>query len=146
MEFRAARLLFALPAAMQVRLSGRAPVVVDDCVLDPQMQLLLALRDRWRGAPVSELTPDIARRAFRHDTATIAGPPIAVGAVEDLCSRLTTAPSPRAIITPAAAACARCWSITTAAASCSATSTATMACAGGSVVTPTYTCFRSTIV
>jgi acetyl esterase len=84
LEFRAARLLFSLPAAMQVRLSGRAPVVVDDCVLDPQMQLLLALRDRWRGAPVSELTPEIARRAFRHDTATIAGPPIAVGAVEDL--------------------------------------------------------------
>ena len=42
-EFRAARLLFSLPAAVQVRLSGRPPVVVDDCALHPQMQLLLAL-------------------------------------------------------------------------------------------------------
>jgi acetyl esterase len=83
-EFRAARLLFSLPAALQVRLSGRPLVVVDGCALHPQMQLLLALRDRWRGAALAELTPDGCRRDFRNDTATIAGRPIPVGAVSDL--------------------------------------------------------------
>lgn len=83
-EFRAARLLFALPAALQVRLSRRPPVVVGDCALHPQMQLLLTLRDLWRGAPIAALTPEDARRSFSHDTATIAGRPIAVGAVADV--------------------------------------------------------------
>jgi len=83
-EFRAARLLFSLPAALQVRLSGRPPVVVGDCTLHPQMQLLLALRDRWRGAVIAELTPEVARANFRKDTATIGGRPIAVGDVADL--------------------------------------------------------------
>ena len=83
-EFRAARLLFSLPAALQVRLSGRPPVVIDGCALHPQMQLLLALRDRWRGAATAELTPEIARANFRDDTATIAGCPIAVGDVADV--------------------------------------------------------------
>ena len=83
-EFRAARLLFSLPAAVQVRLSGRPPVVIDGCALHPQMQLLLALTALWRGAPISELTPAMARRKFRDDTATIAGRPIAVGAVADI--------------------------------------------------------------
>ncbi len=70
-EFRAARLLFSLPAAVQLRLSGRPPMVVEDCALHPQMQLLLALRDLWRGPAIPELTPEIARQNFRHDTATI---------------------------------------------------------------------------
>ncbi len=83
-EFRAARLLFSLPAALQVRLSRRPPVVVGDCALHPQMQLLLALRDLWRGAAIAELTPEIARANFRNDTATIAGRPIAVGDVADV--------------------------------------------------------------
>jgi len=83
-EFRAARLLFSLPAAVQVRLSGRPPVVVDDCRLHPQMQLLLALRNRWRGPSIAEQPLDAARANFRNDTATIAGRPIAVGAVTDL--------------------------------------------------------------
>ena len=83
-EFRAARLLFALPAAVQVRLSGRPPVVVDDCALHPQMQLLLALRDLWRGAPMAELTPEIARMNFRNDTVAIAGQPITVGDIADI--------------------------------------------------------------
>lgn len=83
-EFAAARWLFSLPGTLQVRLSGRPPVVIDGCALDPQMQLLLALRNLWRGAPIAELTPEIARRNFRLDTAIIAGPPIEVGAVRDL--------------------------------------------------------------
>src|SRR5262245_45618040 len=83
-EFRAARLLFSLPAALQVRLSGRPPVVVGDCALHPQMQLLLALRDLWRGAALAELTPEIARANFCNDTTTIAGRAIAVGDVADL--------------------------------------------------------------
>ena len=83
-EFRAARLLFSLPAAVQLKLSRRPPVVVDGCALHPQMQLLLALRDLWRGAAIAELTPEIARANFRNDTATIYGRPIAVGAITDL--------------------------------------------------------------
>ena len=83
-EFRAARLLFSLPAAVQVRLSGRPPVVVDDCALHPQMQLLLALRNLWRGPSIAEQPLDEARANFRNDTATIAGRPIAVGAVTDI--------------------------------------------------------------
>jgi len=83
-EFRAARLLFSLPAAVQVRLSGRPPVVVDDCALHPQMQLLLALRNLWRGPSISEQPLDAARANFCNDTATIAGRPIAVGAVTDI--------------------------------------------------------------
>jgi acetyl esterase len=83
-EFRAARLLFSLPAAVQVRLSGRPPVVVDDCTLHPQMQLLLALRNLWRGPSITEQTPDAARANFRNDTATIAGRPIAIGSVTDI--------------------------------------------------------------
>jgi acetyl esterase len=83
-EFRAARMLFSLPAAVQLKLSRRPPVVVDGCTLHPQMQLLLALRDLWRGAAIAELTPEIARANFRNDTATIYGRPIAVGAITDL--------------------------------------------------------------
>jgi acetyl esterase len=84
LEFRAARLLFSLPAALQLRLSCRPPVVVEGAVLHPQMQLLIALRDLWHGPPIAALTPEIARANFRNDTATIAGPPIAVGAVTDI--------------------------------------------------------------
>jgi acetyl esterase len=83
-EFRAARMLFSLPAAVQLKLSRRPPVVIDGCTLHPQMQLLLALRDRWRGGAIAELTPEIARANFRNDTATIAGRPIAVGAITDM--------------------------------------------------------------
>jgi acetyl esterase len=83
-EFQAARLLLSLPAAVQIRLSGRPPVVIDGCALHPQMQLLLAVQGRWRGARPTELTPDLVRQAFRNDTATIAGWPIPVGAVTDL--------------------------------------------------------------
>jgi acetyl esterase/lipase len=84
LEFQAARLLFSLPAAVQLRLSGRRPVVVQDCTLHPQMQLLLALCGRWRDTAIAELTPETARRNFRNDTATIAGRPVAVGAVADI--------------------------------------------------------------
>jgi acetyl esterase len=84
LEFRAARLLFSLPATMQVRLSGQPPVVIDDCVLHPQMQLLLRLRNAWRSASDARPSPHDARQAFRDDTTTIAGPPIAVGAVSDI--------------------------------------------------------------
>jgi acetyl esterase len=83
-EFAAARLLFSLPAAVQLKLSRRPPVVIDGCTLHPQMQLLLALRDRWRGGAIAALTPEIARANFRNDAATIAGKPITVGAAVDI--------------------------------------------------------------
>jgi acetyl esterase/lipase len=76
--------LFSLPAAMQVRLSGQPPLVIADCVLHPQMQLLLRLRNALRSASDARPSPHDARQAFRDDTTTIAGPPIAVGAVSDI--------------------------------------------------------------
>lgn len=83
LEFRVARLLFALPAGFQVRLSGRPPVTVDGLSLHPQMQLLLALQARWRPT-TEERTVAALRAEFRDDAATIAGPTIPVGAVTDI--------------------------------------------------------------
>jgi acetyl esterase/lipase len=48
------------------------------------MQLLLRLRDAWRSTSDARPSPHDARQAFRHDTTTIAGPPIAVDAVSDI--------------------------------------------------------------
>jgi acetyl esterase len=48
------------------------------------MQLLLALRNLWRGPSISEQPIEAARANFRNDTATIAGRPIAVGSVADI--------------------------------------------------------------
>jgi len=83
-EFQVARLLFSLPAALQVRLSGRRPVVVDGCALDPQMQFLLALHTLLRHAPTVDRIAAEARQTLRMETLTIAGAPIAVGSVTDL--------------------------------------------------------------
>jgi acetyl esterase len=84
LEFRAARLMFSLPAQIQVRLSGRPPVVVDGSPLYPEMQLLLALQARWRPAQRSYRTAETSRLEFQHDAATIAGPPIPLGAINDI--------------------------------------------------------------
>ena len=84
LEFQAARLLFSLPDALQVRLSGRAPVVIDGLTLHPQMQLLLALKARWRGTQPSMHDPVEFREAAHRDALAIAGRRIAVGQVTDL--------------------------------------------------------------
>src|SRR5262247_2037088 len=83
LEFRAARWLFALPTGLQLWLSGRRPVVVENDVLNPQMQLLLALHAVLRGAVPAERIATQARQALRSETLTIAGTPITVGTVTD---------------------------------------------------------------
>jgi acetyl esterase len=84
LEFRAARWLFSLPPSLQLRLSGRPPVVVDGQTLHPQMQLLLALHAALRPAPLGDRTPVEARAALRRDALAVAGRPVAVAAVTDL--------------------------------------------------------------
>ena len=84
LEFRAARMVLALPAAVQVRLSGRPPVTIQGATLHPQMQLMLALHAALRPARPADRIAVEARAALRRETLAIAGPPIAVGAVSDL--------------------------------------------------------------
>ncbi|HEX9482295.1 MAG TPA: alpha/beta hydrolase [Solirubrobacteraceae bacterium] len=78
------RLLGALPPALQVRLSGKPPIVVEGDTLAPEIQLALAMLER-RGDPRPEtLTPNEAREARRRLSAIYAGRPPVVGSVRDL--------------------------------------------------------------
>jgi acetyl esterase len=83
-EVQVARLLFSLPAVLQVRLSGRPPVVIDGCALHPQMQLLLALYTMMRPSPLADRVASEARAELRREALAVAGRPLAVGAVSDL--------------------------------------------------------------
>jgi acetyl esterase len=80
----AARALDALPPAVQVRLSGRAPVNVDGETLAPEVQLALAMLERRREPAPETLSPAEARRRRRRLSAVYAGKPTPVGAVRDL--------------------------------------------------------------
>jgi acetyl esterase len=84
LSYRGARLLMALPPRLQLRLAGGAAIEVDGQTLLPEMQLLLALRDRMGALPMSALSPESARRAARREGLAFAGPPTAVGEVRDL--------------------------------------------------------------
>ena len=94
LQYRAARTLAALPPALQIRLSGKPPVVIDGDTLAAQTQLMLALLQR-RGEPALEtLGPTQARRARSELAAIYAGKPEAVASVTDL--ELDTHPRLRA--------------------------------------------------
>ncbi len=84
LEYRLMRTLSALPAALQVRLSGRPPVRVDGDTLAPETQLTLRLLERRRRRAPGELTPEQARALRRRMAAVYAGRPEPVGAVSDL--------------------------------------------------------------
>jgi acetyl esterase/lipase len=84
LQYRAARFFTTLPPRWQVRLSGRPPVCVDGLTLDPQLQVLLALRERRGGDDITVLTPERARAWARREAAAATGRPIPVGAVTDL--------------------------------------------------------------
>jgi acetyl esterase len=84
LRFRLARRLAGLPPRWQVRLSGGRPIVRDGLTLDPQMQMLLALRNRVVTVPLTELAPADARERVRRESAATAGPRIPVGAVTDI--------------------------------------------------------------
>lgn len=78
--------LARLPGRAQVALSGERPVIVDGQTLDPQFQLVRALRRR-RGL-IGLTTPEIdfalARRRFTREATVFAGPPTRVHATRDL--------------------------------------------------------------
>jgi acetyl esterase len=81
-RYAAARWLLKLPPSWQVRLGGGRPVTVDGGILDPGIQLLLALR-RYSDPRLPSLSPEAARRRIRAEAAAVAAPPVPVGAVTD---------------------------------------------------------------
>ncbi|HEX6674325.1 MAG TPA: alpha/beta hydrolase [Actinomycetes bacterium] len=84
LQYRAVRGLAALPPAWRRRLAGGRPVTRDGLTLDPELQLLLALRRRRHRRPLETLTPPAARRRIRREAAAATGRPLPVGAVTEL--------------------------------------------------------------
>ncbi len=85
-ETAVAERLARLPRRVQRRLSGRPPIIIDGQRLEPDVQLMLALRERI-GEPVwdASLTPERARALTREEAALARGTRIVpVGGVEDL--------------------------------------------------------------
>jgi acetyl esterase len=76
--------LLALPLGLQVRLSGRGPVLLDGLVLDPSTQLVLALMARREQQPMHELDVEVARELRRGAASTFAPRGMRIGAVRDL--------------------------------------------------------------
>jgi len=83
-QFRLSRGLVALPPPWQLRLSGQPPVCRDGLTLDPQLQLLLALRERLGVPPVETLPPQQVRARVRQEARAATGRPIPVRSVTDL--------------------------------------------------------------
>lgn len=84
LEHRVARALLSLPPGLQLRLSGKPPVQRDGLTLNPEVQLLLTLRERMGAVAMSALPPAETRRRARRETRVHAGEPIHVGAVREL--------------------------------------------------------------
>jgi len=84
LAYRAAQLLCALPARLQVRLSGKPAVSLDGDTLAPDLQLTLAVLERPGKAPVETVSPKEARAERRRLAAVYAGRVTEVGAVRDL--------------------------------------------------------------
>jgi acetyl esterase len=83
-EFLSARALGALPAHVQVRLSGKTAVTADGDTLAADLQLALVLQER-RGWPKPETLPPAQARAERRRLAAVyAGKRDPVGSVRDL--------------------------------------------------------------
>lgn len=91
-QFWAACALATLPPQAQVLLSGKPPVTVDGQTLDPQIQLMLAMRDKLGRAPLPTLDVAGARARMRRDALVHAGPPIPVAAVRELAIEGATGP------------------------------------------------------
>jgi acetyl esterase len=86
LETIVAQRLGRLPPRVQRRLSGRPPIVIDGQRLEPDVQLMLALRERL-GEPVwdENLTVERARRLTREEAFLARGThTVPVGGVEDL--------------------------------------------------------------
>ena len=78
LELAVTRLLFRLPKAMLVALSGRRPVVIDGLTLDPEMQFLIAAREFRGGRPLHEGTPPEARMRMRDEAVRYSLPPLSL--------------------------------------------------------------------
>lgn len=83
-QHRVAQALAALPADVQVRMSGRRPVSIDGDTLAPDLQLMLSLMERRGVPPLETLSPPEARAMRRRLATVFAGTPVAVGSVEDV--------------------------------------------------------------
>lgn len=79
-----ARALGRLSPRALVRLSGRPPLEIDGQVLDPQLQLALAIRRRRGARGLVEPSIEAGRRRYRRDMVVHRGPKTAVGAVREL--------------------------------------------------------------
>ena len=84
LEASAARVLLSLPRPLLTALSLKKPIVIEGDRLDPEMQLVLALRERHGRKGFNEMTPEEARRAARREAFVHSGPPIEVGKVGDI--------------------------------------------------------------
>jgi acetyl esterase len=84
LEHRVARTLMHLPPALLVRLSGRPQVVHEGLTLHPEVQFLLALRERMGAVALSALPPEQGRRLLRREALVHVGEPVEVGAVREL--------------------------------------------------------------
>ncbi|HWT00757.1 MAG TPA: alpha/beta hydrolase fold domain-containing protein, partial [Pyrinomonadaceae bacterium] len=78
-----ARALRRLPVWLQLRLSGRPAVVIDDQQLDPHVQLLLSIHLKRRRQGLCHPTPDEARLRFRRDLRASSGPKTRVRQARD---------------------------------------------------------------
>ncbi len=84
LEYRLAKLMSALPAPLQVALSGSPPIERDGQRLAPEQQLSLAVLNRMAAAVTEEPDPQRSRVERRRMAAVFGGPPRPVGAVQDL--------------------------------------------------------------
>jgi acetyl esterase len=66
-ERSVAQLLFNLPHRTQVMLSLKPPIKIAGQTLHPEMQLLLATRERMRAGPLRAETPEKARHRMRRE-------------------------------------------------------------------------------
>jgi len=83
-ELVALGVIGALPPRALVALSRKPPVVHDGQVLDPELQLLLAVREATGVKGVNQEGPPAARARTRREALVFAGRTVAVGAVREL--------------------------------------------------------------
>jgi acetyl esterase len=92
LEHRVARTLLRLPPSLQYLLSGRPRVERDGLTLHPEVQLLLALRERMGAVAMSSLSPEETRRRASREALIHTGEPIEVGTVRTLVLEAATGP------------------------------------------------------
>src|SRR5829696_5916383 len=83
-ERSVAQFLFNLPHRTQVLLSLRPPIKIAGQTPHPEMQLLLATRERMRAGPLRAETPEKARRRMRREALWHAPPRLPRLDVNDL--------------------------------------------------------------